>query len=161
MLPMAPALTLPDSRVFDALERDVRLHIYQQLVETSCAPTPPETAKALDRDAAEVENVYLALARARVIVLRPDTTTVWMAMPFSNLPTPFNVISGGRAYYAPCAWDAFGIAALLGEARIFTTCPDCGGALERKISRGCLTDARGVVHFAVPARDWWVDVGYT
>ena len=85
-----------------------------------------------------------------------------MAMPFSNLQTPFTVISDGRAYYANCAWDAFGIAALLrADARVFTTCADCGGAIERKISNGALTETRGVVHVAVPVRRWWDDIGFT
>ena len=83
-------------------------------------------------------------------------------MPFSNMQTAFTVISGGRAYYAPCAWDAFGISAPLGaDARIFTTCADCGGALERKVAGGAISETRGLVHFALPARRWWDDVGFT
>jgi hypothetical protein len=85
-----------------------------------------------------------------------------MAMPFSNVQTGFTVISSGRAYYANCAFDAFGVAAMLqADSRIFTTCADCGGVLERKISNGQLCDTRGVVHFALPARRWWEDVGFT
>jgi hypothetical protein len=144
------------------LERDVRLYLYRQLIETSAAPSAAETAAALDRPPDQIESAYRALADARHIVLRPGTATVWMAMPFSNVQTPFTVISGGRAYYANCAWDAFGVAALLGaDSRIFTTCADCGGAIERKISRGGLAETRGVVHFALPPRRWWDDIGFT
>jgi hypothetical protein len=146
----------------DALLRDVRLYIYRQLIETSTAPSTTDTAFALSVPVDEVEAAYRTLAAARTIVLRPGTSTIWMAMPFSNVQTAFNVISGGRAYYANCAWDAFGVAALLGaDARIFTTCADCGGALERKIARSELTETRGLVHFALPARRWWDDVGFT
>ena len=121
-----------------------------------------DVAEALSLDTADAQDALRALADARMIVLRPGTTTIWMAMPFSNAQTPFTVISGGRAYYANCAWDAFGIAALLGEdARVFTTCADCGGALERKIARGALVETRGVVHFALPPRRWWDDIGFT
>ena len=146
----------------DSLERRVRLHIYQQLIETSAAPSVVETSAALGRAAADIEAAYRSLADPLQIVLRHGSTTVWMAMPFSNVPTPFTVISGGRAYYANCAWDAFGVAALLrADSRVFTTCADCGGAIERKISNGVLGEARGVVHFAVAARRWWDDIGFT
>ena len=146
----------------DALLRDVRLYVYRQFIDTSTAPTAADVAEALSLDTADAQDALRALADARMIVLRPGTTTIWMAMPFSNAQTPFTVISGGRAYYANCAWDAFGIAALLGEdARVFTTCADCGGALERKIARGALVETRGVVHFALPPRRWWDDIGFT
>lgn len=146
----------------DTLLRDVRHYIYTQMVATAVAPSTADAAAALGRPIEEIESAYHALARARSIVLRPDSSTIWMAMPFSNAQTPFTVIARGRAYYANCAWDALGIPALLGaDARIFTTCPDCGGGLERKVSGGEVAETRGVVHFAIPARRWWDDVGFT
>ena len=146
----------------DPFLRDVRLFIYAQMVETSAAPPVADTARALSCTLSEAEAAYLALADAHIIVLRPGSTTIWMAMPFSNMQTPFTVISGGRAYYANCAWDAFGIAVVLGaDARIFTTCADCGGALERKVCNGRVVDPQGLVHFALPPRKWWDDVGVT
>jgi hypothetical protein len=144
----------------DGLLREVRAYIYHQLVDTSAAPSTADTAHALGRPAAEIDAAYGALADADAIILRPGSTTIWMALPFSNMQTAFTVIVDGRAYYANCAWDAFGIPAALGtDARIFTTCPDCGGVLERKIMDGALTDTRGAVHIALPARRWWEDVG--
>lgn len=146
----------------DPLFQDLRLYIYAQMVETSAAPSAADSARALSRPLAEIEAAYQALADARMIVLRPASTTIWMAMPFSNMQTAHTVIAGGRAYYANCAWDAFGIPALLGaDARIFTTCADCGGALERKVANGAISETRGLVHFALPARRWWDDVGFT
>jgi hypothetical protein len=146
----------------DAFIWDVRRYIYDQIVQTSMAPSTAETAKALGRPEPDVDTAYHALAEARAIVLRPHSSTIWMAMPFANTQTAFTVISRGRAYYANCAWDAFGVPALLhDDARIFTTCADCGGALERKVTSGRLTEPRGVVHFAIAARRWWDDVGFT
>ena len=150
---------MPQSTAF---LRDVRLFIYQQLIETAVAPSTAETAVALGCTAGVAADAYRALADGRSIVLRPDTLDVWMAMPFSSVQTPFTVIVSGRAYYANCAWDAFGIAALLKtDARIITTCADCGDALERSVSGDALIDARGVVHFALPPRRWWDDIGFT
>jgi hypothetical protein len=146
----------------DTFLREIRQYIYAQMVDTSVAPSAAETAHALSCSPADAEGGYRALADARMLVLEPGSTTIWMAMPFSNVQTAFTVIVAGRAYYANCAWDAFGIPAALGaEARIFTTCPDCGGVLERKVGAGTLPEARGLVHFALPARRWWEDVGFT
>lgn len=146
----------------DPLLRDVRLYIYDQILKTSSAPSTADTATALGRGEPQIQQAYRALADARMLVLRPGTHTVWMAMPFSNRQTAFTVIAGGRAYYANCAWDAFGIPAMLGiDARIFTTCADCGGVLERKVANGTVPETRGLVHFALPPRRWWDNVGYT
>ena len=144
------------------LLRDVRLHIYAGMIATAAAPSAAETARVLGEAPDAVEKAYRVLAERRMLVLRPGTLTVWMAMPFSNVQTQFTVIAGGRAYYANCAWDAFGVAAVLDtDARIFTTCADCGGALERKVTRGEVPERRGLVHFALPPRRWWDDVGFT
>lgn len=146
----------------ESLLTDVRLYIYGQMIATSAAPGVPETAAALGHDVQEVERAYRILAEQKALVLRPGTSTVWMVMPFSNMQTAFMVISEGRAYYANCAWDAFGVAVVLErDAHIVTTCADCGGALQRKVADGRLSDARGVVHFALPVHRWWDDVGFT
>jgi hypothetical protein len=145
-----------------SLERDVRLYIYQQIIDTAVAPSAAEAAAALACPPADAEAAFRSLADARMIVLRPGTLRVWMAMPFSNVQTPFTVVSRGHAYHANCAWDAFGVAALLKEdARVFTTCADCGGVLERKVAGGAVLDPRGLVHFALPPRRWWDDIGFT
>ena len=121
---------IESARKVDALLTTVRLYIYAQMVETSAAPSVAETARALSLPPADVEAAYHALADRRIIVLRPNSHTIWMAMPFSNIQTAFTVISSGRAYYANCAWDALGVPALLhADARIFTTCADCGGRI--------------------------------
>jgi len=144
------------------LLRDVRLYVYEQMIATSTAPSAADVARALSIGVRDAEDAFRSLHDARMLVLRPGETTIWMAMPFSNVQTPFTVISRGRAYYANCAWDAFGVPALLhADARVFTTCGDCGSVLERKISGGRLPETRGLVHFAIPARQWWDDVGFT
>ena len=146
----------------DPLLTDVRLYIYNQLIATAVAPEVAETAAALGQGVEDVDRAYRTLAEQKALVLRPGTSTVWMAMPFSNMQTPFTVICEGRAYYANCAWDAFGIPAVRErDAQIVTTCADCGDTLQRKVASGRLTDARGVVHFALPVRRWWEDVGLT
>jgi len=96
------------------------------------------------------------------IVLDAQTREPWMALPFSAVPTPFAVEGAGRSWFANCAWDAFGIPILLGvDAVITTTCQDCAGPIVYRVEGGRLADAHGVVHFAVPASQWWDNIGFT
>lgn len=113
-----------------------------------------------------VDSVRAAMERlheSHAIVLDPRTREVSMALPFSSVPTPFIVKGiGDRSWFANCAWDAFGIPRLLGiDAVIATTCQDCGGPIVYRIDERRLADAHGVVHFAVPAAEWWNDIGFT
>ena len=86
-----------------------------------------------------------------------------MAMPFSAVPTPFPVVVGGRAVWANCAWDAFGIAAALGEDIAFTTlCPASGAVIAGGVRRGvALAHPGAVAYVGVPAMHWWDDIGFT
>jgi hypothetical protein len=85
-----------------------------------------------------------------------------MAPPFSSVPTAFTVEGGGRSWFAPCAWDAFGIPMLVGvDAVISTACPDCQGRIVYREEDGVLADSHGVVHFGVAAVKWWDDIGLT
>jgi hypothetical protein len=47
------------------------------------------------------------------------------------------------------------------DARIETTCADCGEPLELLVRGGSLEPVDWVAHFAVPAARWWDDIGHT
>ena len=100
---------------------------------------------------------------AHALVLQPDGTEIRMLNPFSAVATTYRVEAGGRSWFANCAWDALGIpAALHGDGRIDAACPDCAEPLELEVREGELV--RGgelLVHFVVPARRWWDDIGFT
>jgi hypothetical protein len=105
---------------------------------------------------------YERLHNARAIVLDPRTREVWMALPFSAVPTPFRVLAENRTWFANCAWDAFGIPHLVGcDAVLTTTCMDCDAPIVHRVQERQLMDAHGVVHFAVPAAKWWENIGFT
>ncbi len=91
-------------------------------------------------------------------MLDDDGTAIRMANPFSALPTAFRVHADGRAWFANCAWDAFGIcAALHVDGRIDTPCADCGDPLRIEVVDGRPDDASLLFHAVVPARRWWDD----
>jgi Alkylmercury lyase len=139
----------------------VRDAIYAGVVEHGVAPAPGEVALGTGLDAAEVERIYQALADEHVIVLQPGMLAVAWAPPFAVLPTPFRATSGGASWFAPCAWDAFGIpAALKKDASIEARCAWSGDALTCGVSGGrAYGDA--VIHLLVPAAHFWDDIFFT
>jgi hypothetical protein len=141
----------------EAADLELRRQVYRLFVELGRAPTREE----LGGD--DVEDGLRRLHDAHALVLHPGTTEIRMANPFSAVPTPHRVECEGRSWYANCAWDALGIpAALHADGRVESECADCGERVELEVRDGRL--ARGadlLVHFLVPARRWWDDIGFT
>lgn len=139
----------------------VRHAVYKTFAEGGI-PRTAALCKQLRLQEPEVRAAMDALHAAHAIVPDPRTREPWMAPPFSSVPTPFTVEGGGRSWFAPCAWDAFGIPILVGvDAVISTTCPDCEGRIVYRVEGGRLADSYGVVHFGVRAAKWWDDIGFT
>jgi hypothetical protein len=125
-------------------------------------PAIDDVAAALSLSPAEVEASFRRLEERHVLVFAPGTRNVWMANPLSAFPTPFRVETPRGAYWGNCVWDAFGVVAMLGgDGVVLTTCADCGDEMSLRVRRGVLDPAEGVAHFAVPARRWWDNIGYT
>ena len=138
-----------------------RVTIYRSFLETGHPPAvEEELATALQCDSAEAERQLNLLADAHTVVLAPGTRSIWMAHPFSATPTPYRVSSAGKSYWANCAWDAFGIAALVErDTECIARCPDCLESIDLSVRGGSV--GVGIVHFAVPPRHFWDNVAYT
>ncbi len=147
----------------DELDLRIRNHAYGSFVRTGNAPTPAAAAAKLGLAVEEVEDAYLRLHDAHALVLYPGTTEIRMLNPFSAVQTPHRVEAAGRSWFANCAWDALGIpAALRTDGRVESECPDCGERLELEVRDGELVrGAELLVHFVVPARQWWDDIAFT
>jgi hypothetical protein len=147
----------------DEFDLRIRSEVYGSFVRTGNAPSPEETAKALELDPHEVEEGFRRLHVAHALVLQPGTTEIRMLNPFSAVETPYRVHANERDWYANCAWDALGIpAALHADGVVESACPDCGERLELEVRNGELVHgAHLLVHFVVPARRWWDDIGFT
>jgi hypothetical protein len=138
----------------------VRNAIYAEVVRSGTAPAPQDVARTHGLDEHDVANAYRALADGHVIVLKPGTLDVCWAPPFSLVPSPFKSIVDGR-WFAPCAWDAFGIpAALHRDAVVEASCAWSGDPIACGVVNGESYGA-GVVHLLVPAAHFWDDIGYT
>lgn len=153
--------TLPPSSA-EALAHEVRVYVFRQAAETARVPQPPQIAEALQRTPAEIHAALTALAAGKVLILAPNGGNIWAANPFCAVPSGFRVEAGGRIYWGICIWDALGVAAALGkDALIRAPCGDCGAAMTLEVQQGALVRAEGLLHFAVPARHWWDNIGFT
>lgn len=146
----------------ETFDRNVRMHVFGTTAETGKVPSVQEIAEALGRPQPAVEDALRRLAAGRVLVLAPGTVNIWMANPFSSVPTGFRVFVDRRRYYGNCIWDALGIPAILStDARIEAQCGDCGSEMVLEVRNSELTRSEGIIHFAVRAARWWENIGYT
>ena len=146
--------------VFTATERAVRVFVYRHIVETTLAPDVAAIARGIHAAEPAVASALRKLADLHAIVLAPASTSIWMAHPFSAVPTAYPVVTRGRTYWANCAWDAAGVLSLLGDGESRTRCADCGGVMTMAMRDGHIA-SDGVVHYAVPPRAFWDNIAYT
>lgn len=147
--------------LFTSLERAVRLFVYRHFIDTTRAPDVATIADAVKAKSDAVISALKRLADLHALVLAPATSSIWMAHPFSAVPTPYPVVTSGRTYWANCAWDAAGVLSLIGgDGECRTRCADCGEEAAMVV-RGGRLHGDGVVHYAVPPRRFWENVAYT
>lgn len=140
----------------------VRLAVYSHFAEHGVASSTEQLAHTLHRPPADISAALRGLADQHVLVLDETGDAIRMAMPFSGVPTGFRVTSGASGWWANCAWDALGIAAALErDVDIAAVCGWSGEPLPLRVRDGALHPTPGVAHFAVPAREWWADIGFT
>jgi hypothetical protein len=144
----------------NTLERQVRAAVITGLAKTSSAPSAASIASSLGTTEPAVVAALHALADAHRLVLIQGTDSVWMAHPFSGVPTDFSVRIGERHWYANCVWDGLSILALLGNGSLDTHSPATGEPI-RFEARDRRVLGEGLVHFLVPARRFWDDIGFT
>jgi len=148
-------------------ERHVRTSIYASFREQSRPPSIAELSDTLGASPEEVSSAIRNLAEEHCLALvpgaEPGTESIWMAHPFSGIETDFVVSIGERRWFANCVWDGLSILALFGErlgGSLDTHSPATGERLRFEVSQG-VVHGPGIVHFLVPARHFWDDIGYT
>ena len=141
----------------------MRVVIYAHFASEGVAPTIEQLAVMMKISSPQVRETLLRLAARRALVLDAHTGEIWMAAPFSAVPTRYRVHGATTSWWANCAWDMLGIPAAVGQSvRVDTTCPDCEESLEVLVDaeKGPSMDG-GLVHFLVPASRWYDDIGFT
>lgn len=144
------------------IAHDVRMHVFAESAATGSVPQPLEISRVLGLAEDDVRAALRYLAANKVLILAPNDGDIWAANPFCAVPSAFRVDAGGKRYRAICIWDAMGIAAALDEDAVITaSCGDCGESMVNEIRGRKLLRAEGIVHFAVPAKRWWDNIGFT
>ena len=145
-------------------ELAVRRYVYDEILLQEVIPTAAQIAYGLSRSLDEIISSFSRLKEAHILVLQDGDREILMANPFSAVPTTFVVELGTRHWWGNCIWDALGIAAMVkGNGRISAVCGDCHDPMTISIDEGKarFADGTGIIHFAVPANRWWVDIRYT
>jgi len=147
----------------DEFNNRVRVRLYESFVESGRCPSKADIARDFGCAPEDIAVAFRELATAHMLVLQPGGE-VLMANPLSAVPTPFVVetpgTTGPRSWYGNCIWDALGVIAMLGgEGRVLASCGCCGESIMVTVRQGQVTcEPPGIVHFALPARQWWDDI---
>ena len=80
------------------VDKHVRHFIYDIFCRTGAAPTTTMIAKQFGIKIALAEHSLERLAGAHHIALAPGSFTIWMAHPFSGLPTNYVTRIDGKEY---------------------------------------------------------------
>jgi hypothetical protein len=148
--------------VTSGLEAALWRFTYDTVVRTGRGPSLREGSAVLGASESEIRAAYQRLSEEHAIVLDPSGEALWRIAPFSAVPTDFAVEAGGRSYFGNCAWDALGIcAALHADGVVRASCGCCRVPMEIVVRHDRIETDEGVVHIAVPARDWYQDVTFT
>ena len=139
----------------------LRIFVYDWIVAHGAPPSLAEIGAEMGVEAADARRAVGALNIGKTVLPHPQTGEIWMAGPFAAAPTPYHVRGSRASWYANCAWDMLGVAAIVGEpVQIDAACTDCGEPMQFHADSGGVRGA-GLVHILVPARDWYKDVGFT
>ena len=154
-------MSVNDLRPMKPTDWRVRAELYQQFIQGTGPPSHVSLAAAVEMDEEEIEECLSTLAGHHLITLKGDAGFIWMVHPFSAVPTAYPVETLLGLFWENCAWDILGIPSLLGvDATTRSRCAESAQDLELGVFKG---DAwgEGCVHFLVPPRDSWNDIGFT
>lgn len=147
--------------VREAFAWRLRGHLYRRTRDSGAVPTRAGLCTDLRATAGEVDEALRFLADRLVLAL-DDAGEVWMAHPFSAVPTSYRVETPIGDYWANCAWDAIAIPITLDiDGRTRARCPHSQAAIDLVVAAGRVEPTGTAVLLPVPARHFWDDIGFT
>jgi hypothetical protein len=140
----------------------LRVFVYDSLAANGLPPTTADIGKHFGVSADTARTDLATLKIGKTILVHPESGEIWMAGPFAAAKTDYRVTDGRRTWWANCAWDMLGVPMILGR-RVWaqTRCTDCGEAMTIECDPSSAPTEDVVVHFLVPARRWYDDIGFT
>src|SRR5262249_43982070 len=141
----------------------LRTFLYDEIIERGNWPTLDAIASHFSVGLATARTALVELKVGKTVLVHPQTGELWMAGPFSDRESAYRVRARGKSWWANCAWDMLGVVALVAApAKVETRCTDCGEAMTLDVDPVRGPSQRGaIIHFLVPARRWYEDIGYT
>jgi hypothetical protein len=140
----------------------LRTFIYDWTIGRGTPPASSDIGAHFGLPAREAREAMASLGIGKTLLCHPVTGEIWMAGPFAAEPTPYRVTGRRASWWANCAWDMLGIAAVVDEpVRIEAACTDCAEPMRLRASRRDGVHGEGIVHILVPAREWYRDIGFT
>ena len=145
----------------EELDRRVRQFVYQHILYRARVPLVAEMSEGFRISKQRIRSSLERLCASHAFMVQANGE-LWRAAPFSAIPTSFPVRVGKRSWFGNCIWDALGIPAMLGQdAVIDAACGCCNYQMPTHVKSGTLQSNSGVIHIAVPAREWYKDVVFT
>jgi hypothetical protein len=140
----------------------LRLFIYDWLIAHGSAPSSEQIGEAFSESAGSIRARMAALKIGKTVLVHPRTGEIWMAGPFAAESSEYRLTDGTTTWFANCAWDMYGVAVIIGRALdAVGPCVDCGETLAVRCDPQRPPTEEGVVHFLLPARRWYDDIGFT
>jgi hypothetical protein len=140
----------------------LRRFVYDELIALGMPPRSDAIATHFGVTAAEARDAIRNLKIGKTVLPHPASDEIWMAGPFAAEPTDYAVSTASRRWFANCAWDMLGIAAIVSQpVTLEAKCTDCKEPFRIGLDpRGEVT-SNWLVHFLRPARRWYEDIGFT
>jgi alkylmercury lyase-like protein len=155
-----PATTAPPKQA-DNFDGRLRLQVYRYMIRHGGAPLVAEMARTFSCSVGKVRESLERLTQSHAFMMQEEGE-LWRVAPFSAISTAFPVRVGRRSWFGNCIWDALGIPAMLHkDAKIDAACACCNYEMGLEVRKGRLWQNEGIIHIAVPARDWYKDVVFT
>ena len=123
------------------------------------APTIKELADRFDVSFERMVNAMRELQDYHGVVLHPHNDEIWVAHPFSTVPTGFLVSTAEHEWWGNCAWCSLGVAAIANAPVKIATAPGYDRPLvELQVADGNLDRSDFVIHFPIPMINAWDNV---
>lgn len=140
----------------------LRVFIYDWILRQGLPPSSHEIGRHFACTPDQARQAISAMKVGKTVLGNPRTGEIWMAGPFASEATPYRVKGASTQWWANCAWDMLGIPMIAGErVRIDARCTCCREPVAIEAGPGTPTTDDLVVHFLLPARRWYDDIGYT
>lgn len=140
----------------------LRVFVYDEILARGKPPSLASIARHFAISPADARHALANLKIGKTILVDPGSGEIWMAGPFAARESPYRVVGDRQSWWANCAWDMFGVGMIANEpVSIDSRCADCGDPMPIRCDPATPPTSEAVVHFLVPARHWYDDIGFT